>query len=175
MTDNQAAPDAATSMPVTGLQIFADGCFEPRSRQGGWAFVVYRNGLEIASGCGGVRDTANNAMEVIALLEAVSWINDNAGEEAAVILSDSVHAVNGCNSWRHIWKNNGWKKNVPNGKARNRAIADRELWEAIDAELSRSKGLTISWCKGHSGVTGNERADQLAEIGRLSLVMGGPM
>ena len=55
-------PDIPTKRPVTvstadmpniahGLHLFADGCYHPHARQGGWAFVAYRNGVEIASGC----------------------------------------------------------------------------------------------------------------------------
>ena len=173
-------PDIPTKLPVTvstadmpniahGLHLFADGCYHPHARQGGWAFVAYRNGVEIASGCGGISDSSNNAMEVSALLKAASWINSHAMDEPAVIWSDSVHAVKGCNSWRHIWKNNGWKKNSPSAKARNRTIADPDLWQALDHQLSLNRLLTIAWCKGHSGIAGNERADELAETGRLSL------
>jgi ribonuclease HI len=162
-------PAADTAESTAGLQLFADGCYEPDSGQGGWAFVAYRDGVEIASGCGGVADTANNAMEALALLEAVSWINANALDEAATVWTDSVHAVKGCNDWRHIWKTNGWKRIVANKKARNRGIADHALWQALDRQLSDNGHVTISWCKGHAGIDGNERADRLADSGRLSM------
>ncbi len=151
------------------LHVFADGCYEPDSGEGGWAFVVYRDDAEVASGFGGVEDTANNTTELIALLKAVEWIDSNAASETAVVWSDSVYVVRGCNQWRHIWKNNGWKKISANAKVRSRTIANPDLWKAIDAHLSRNRLLTIAWCKGHSGLAGNERADELAERGRLSL------
>ncbi|MBB2785777.1 UNVERIFIED_ORG: ribonuclease HI [Rhizobium esperanzae] len=152
-----------------GLHLFVDGCHEPGSERGGWAFVVFRDAVEIACGFGGVEDTANNSMELLALLEAAIWINREAAGERAVIWSDSVYAVKGCNSWRPIWKNNGWKKSSPNGNARKRTIANADLWKAIDLQLSRNALVTIAWCKGHSGIAGNERADALADRGRLSL------
>ncbi|MDM9619471.1 ribonuclease H [Rhizobium sp. S96] len=151
------------------LHVFADGCYEPVSGEGGWAFAVYRDNAEVASGFGGVKDTANNTTELIALLEAVIWINGNATEETVVVWSDSAYAVRGCNQWRHIWKNNGWKKISANTKVRSRTIANPDVWKAIDGQLSRNPLLTIAWCKGHSGLAGNERADELAERGRLSL------
>jgi ribonuclease HI len=151
-----------------GLHIYADGCYEPESDTGGWAFVVYRDGSEVASGFGKVERSSNNAMELIAVLQAATWINDNVAGEAAALWSDSVYAVNGCNQWRHIWKNNGWRKKAPGSNARSRIIANPELWKAIDAALSSNALLSVAWCKGHSGIPGNEKADALAEMGRRS-------
>lgn len=74
-----------------------------------------------------------------------------------------------CDSRRHIWKNNGWKKSNPNGNTRSRTIANAELWKTVDLQLSQNGLVTIAWCKGHSGIAGNERADALADKGRLSL------
>lgn len=157
------------------LEVFADGCFEPGSGHGGWAFVVYRDRVEIASDFGGVRDSANNEMEVIALLRAAAWINSHAREVHTVIWSDSVYAVKGCNRWRHIWKNNGWKKIGANTKMRNRMIASAELWQAIDLQLSQNPSISVAWCKGHAGIHGNERADELSEQGHRSRWGGKPV
>jgi len=152
-----------------GLHLFVDGCYEPGSGHGGWAFVAYRDAVEIASGFGGVEDSANNSMELAAVLEAAIWINSQTTGEPATIWSDSVYVVKGCNSRRHIWKNNGWKKSSPNGNGRSRTIANAELWKAVDLQLSQNGLLAIAWCKGHFGIAGNERADALADKGRLSL------
>ncbi|MDB5535046.1 MAG: ribonuclease [Hyphomicrobiales bacterium] len=151
-----------------GLHVYADGCYEPESETGGWAFVAYRDGLEIASCFGNIERSSNNAMELIALLEAARWVGANAAGEAAIIWSDSVYAVNGCNQWRHIWKNADWRKKAPGSNARSRTVANPELWKALDAVLSRNALLTIGWCKGHSGIHGNDKADKLAELGRCS-------
>lgn len=155
--------------PRNGLHVFVDGCFEPRSRHGGWAFVAYRDGREIAAGFGGAENSANNAMELTAVLEAAIWVNRTAAAASTVIWSDSVYAVEGCNRWRPIWKNNGWKKSNPGGNGRNRAISDSELWKAVDIELAWNSLISIAWCKGHSGIEGNERADALSDQGRRSI------
>lgn len=164
----------AAALPLSdGLQIFTDGSYEPKSGDGGWAFVVYRNGAEIASACGGARNSRDNTMELTALLTAMLWVSDNASGEGVTVWTDCVHAVKGCNSWRRIWKNNGWRKIGANPKARNRKIANVELWMAIDRALDRNRELTIAWCKGHSGLAGNERADVLAASGRKAARSGG--
>ena len=149
-----------------GLQVYSDGCYEPRSDTGGWAFIAYRNGQEIASGHGGIAGSSNNAMELVALLEAAHWLNANALGEPAILWTDSAYAVNGSLHWRQIWKNRNWRKKGADPKARSRPVRDAELWKAIDAELSRNTLIAVAWCKGHSGLAGNERADLLAEEGR---------
>lgn len=148
------------------IHIHADGCLEPGSGTGGWAFVAYREGVEIASEFGRVERSSNNAMELIALLAAARWASVDALDTPSILWSDSVYAVNGCNRWRHVWKNWGWRKTGPNPNARSRAIADKDLWIEIDGILSKCALLEIAWCKGHSGILGNERADRLAEFGR---------
>ena len=151
------------------IDVFADGSYDPVSRNGGWAFVIYRAEVEIASFFGGMRNSANNAMELMAVLEALRWIGGNSFGEPITIRSDSAYVVEGCNHWRPIWRNNGWKKKLANARLRNRPVSNAALWQALDVELSRHPDITVTWCKGHSGIAGNEQADRLAEQGRLSM------
>jgi len=152
-----------------GLEVYADGCYEPHSDTGGWAFIAYRDGVEIATGHGGIARSSNNAMELAALLEAARWLNANALSEPSTLWTDSAYAVNGCLQWRHIWKSRNWRKKGADPKARSRPVPDAELWKAIDAELSGNTLISVAWCKGHAGLVGNERADMLAEEGRKSV------
>lgn len=151
------------------LQVYADGCYEPHGDTGGWGFIAYRDGVEIASGHGGIARSSNNAMELAALLEAARWLNANAPDEPSTVWTDSAYAVNGCLHWRHIWKNSNWRKKGAGSRARSRPVPDAELWKAVDAELSANGRITVAWCKGHAGLVGNERADRLAEEGRKGL------
>ncbi|MCV3738361.1 ribonuclease HI [Rhizobium sp. TRM96647] len=146
-----------------GYHIFADGAAVPNPGEGGWGVVVYLDGIEVEALSGGDPVTTNNRMEMTALLVAIETAQ---GFGAPVtIWSDSQYCVNGANDWRHKWKRHGWRKSP----RATEFVKNAELWQAIDAALvdaSRSGGITISWVKGHAGIVGNERADELAEIGR---------
>ena len=154
--------------PDTCLTVFCDGGCVPNPGLGGWAFVVYRDGAEIAHDVGGIENATNNVAELTALLRAVEWISEHAGA-LATIISDSRYVVDGCNIWRHSWRSKGWKRKSANAKPANQAVANLELWQAIDTALTENPLISVAWCKGHSGVLGNVRADDLASIGRASV------
>lgn len=145
-----------------GLHLFCDGACEPNPGRGGWGFVVYLDGEEVHSCSGGDDDTTNNVMELTGALRAVQWLIHNRSAEThnqmemkAHLHCDSQYVVKGCNDWRHGWKKNGWKRGK-GGELKNAA-----LWRALDEALTACP-ITLQWVKGHSGVKGNERADQLS-------------
>ena len=152
----------------TGYHIFCDGACEPNPGAGGWGLVVYRDGSEIAQACDGLAETTNNAMELTGMLKAIEWVLHHfMKDDPVTIWCDSMYVVNGCNDWRHKWKRNGWSRKGPNStKPEAGAIANLDLWKAIDASLSACTALTIQWVKGHNGTLGNERADELSLTGR---------
>ncbi|MDW9358954.1 ribonuclease H family protein [Sinorhizobium meliloti] len=144
-----------------GLHIFADGACEPNPGPGGWGVAVYRDGVEVASDHGGDADTTNNRMELTGLLRGIQAAK--ALGAPAVLWCDSQYAVKGANEWMHNWKKRGWKK------PGNEELKNIELWQSIDAALSGADQITIRWCKGHAGIIGNERADELSNIGIASV------
>lgn len=151
------------------LQLYLDGSFDPALKRGGWGLVVLKDTVEIGSLSGGANIFDNSAMELEALLAGMFWLEQNAPTEPAIIWSDAVYAVKGCNEWRHMWKSNSWKRRIANGKGRFRAIPNAELWKKIDLHLTQNPLTVVSWCKGHAGHSWNEKADELAQQGRLSL------
>ena len=43
-------------------------------------------------------------------------------------------------------------------------VSNQDLWQQLD-EVSRQHQVRWHWVKGHAGHAGNERADQLANLG----------
>ncbi|WP_349040767.1 RNase H family protein [Agrobacterium sp. SORGH_AS 787] len=159
------------SMPHN-LQLFVDGSYDPLKRLGGWGVISVRNDVHIGSRSGSISCADNSAPELVAVLEALRWLEVNAIGEAATIWSDSFYAVTGCNKWRHIWRTNQWRKRAPNGKGRSRDVPNSDLWRALDACLTRCDMIEIAWCKGHVGLPWNEQADALARHAAKPAVLG---
>lgn len=169
LTNAEAATRDSLDQTDVGLllHVFTDGSYDPISKTGGWAFAVFRGSAQVIAAFGGEAQTANNSMEVLAILKACEWLADNSAGEEAVIHTDSAYAVNGCTRWRHIWRSNKWRKRTPNGQGRSRSVPDTAFWQPIDLLLNQNPTIKIEWCKAHVGVEGNEVADRLAERGRL--------
>lgn len=144
------------------FDIYTDGSFAPASQRGGWAFVAVAGNETIATASGHFDGGTNNTLELFAVLKAAEWANANAVGHIVTIWSDSHHVVEGCNRWRPIWKNSGWRRYSANPKTRKRPLPDASLWQRLDAELAKNAMLNVAWCKGHQGNDGNERADALA-------------
>lgn len=89
-------------------------------------------------------------------LYAISLIAQKAPQFAPLnIMSDSKYAVEGLTLWAEKWEAEGWI-----GVANKGAFQD-----AIARLRARNARTTIKWVKGHAGMVGNEKADQLAKRG----------
>ncbi|TGT42833.1 ribonuclease H [Mesorhizobium sp. M8A.F.Ca.ET.165.01.1.1] len=155
-----------TEVPL-GLAVYADGCCEPNPGAGGRGFVVYRDGDEIHYSSGGDLEATNQRMEMTAAREALRWVAANVGSGAANVrlFSDSAYVVNGSNDWRHKWKARGWRRKQGGADT----LANLDLWKALDAALTVVP-IRLEWVRGHAGIIGNERADELSLIGRGMIV-----
>ncbi|CAI2936054.1 ribonuclease H family protein [Aminobacter niigataensis] len=162
-------PRGDKSVPA-GLVIYCDGACEPNPGVGGWAFVVYRDGAEIHAEHGGEQRTTNNIMEMTGALMALRWFADRQVVEPVRLLCDSQYVVKGCNEWRHGWKRNGWnKRSLTSPKRADGEIKNLDLWKELDEALTLVP-ITLEWVKGHAGIIGNERADELSLMGRESVL-----
>ena len=133
------------------IEIFTDGACKGNPGIGGWgAVLVYKDHKKEI--CGTVEDTTNNIMELTAVIKALNSLK----EQCHIILTtDSTYVKEGITTWIDNWKSNGWKT------ANKKSVKNQDLWEQLD-ELSSKHHVEWKWVKGHSGHSGNELADQLA-------------
>lgn len=160
------AQDIKHEVPADALVVYCDGCCEPNPGAGGWGFAVYRDGAEIHAESGGAVQTTNNAMEMTGLLMTLAWVAASAPAEPVVVFCDSKYVVTGINEWVPGWRAKGWKRKGENASEKNQAIANLAHWQAIDKARDELQFVKIDWVKGHAGIAGNERADELSLIGR---------
>lgn len=140
------------------ITVYTDGACIPNPGRGGWGIVAYNSeGDRIYEDWGGQRQTTNNIMELTAIIKALQYLKGQAG----VVYSDSQYCINGLNEWRHKWKRNYWRKSK---NANSAPVANAEIWQELDA-LANTSRATFKWVRGHNGNSGNERADELADLG----------
>ena len=106
---------------------------------------------------GGELDTTNNRMEMMAVIKALEAIKPGYNGDIT-LWTDSTYVLKGITEWIHGWKKRGWKKSD------KKPVVNVDLWKRLDV-LNAERDVTWKWVKGHAGVEGNERADQLAGEG----------
>ncbi len=105
--------------------------------------------------CGGEADTTNNRMELMAAIESLNALKRSC---EVVLYTDSTYVLKGISEWIENWKSRGWKT------AARKPVKNEDLWRELDAAAGRHQ-IDWQWVKGHAGIEGNERADQLANRG----------
>lgn len=148
--DPITVPPAAGTENVSGgrLIVASDGSALGNPGPGGWGWYIDDD--RWASG--GVEHTTNNIMELHAVLDLLQSIDRDV---ALNVRTDSQYVIQALTEWIKGWRRRGWKT------AAGKPVANQELIQAIDAELS-GRDVTFTWVKGHSGDPMNERADDLA-------------
>ena len=104
---------------------------------------------------GGEPETTNNRMELKAAIEA---LNSLKGPREVRLHTDSRYVMDGINQWMPNWKKRGWKT------ANRKPVKNKDLWCELDEAIARHK-IDWQWVRGHTGVPGTERADELANLG----------
>jgi len=143
---------------------FCDGACSGNPGPGGWGVVVRTADGRVIERGGAEAPTTNNRMEITAVAEVLRIlleIKEPLSNERpkATIYTDSRYVIQGITKWIHGWKRNGWKT------ATGSAVSNQELWEALLAlwnEMKAHHRVALEYVPGHSGVVGNERADEIA-------------
>ena len=137
---------------ISEVTIYTDGACSGNPGPGGWAAILMAGGAKKEMS-GGERDTTNNRMELMAVIEGLKALKRPCKVD---IYSDSAYVVNAFEqNWIGKWVKNGWKNSA---KAE---VANSDLWKEL-INLTAMHNVTFHKVKGHADNEFNNRCDELA-------------
>ncbi len=133
--------------------MYTDGACRGNPGPGGWGVILsYRDRNKTLSGFD--PQTTNNRMELTAAIEGLRALSRACDIE---LNTDSKYVLQGISEWIESWKSNGWKT------AAKKPVKNVDLWQSLDEQVKKHR-INWHWVKGHTGIKGNEMADQLANV-----------
>jgi ribonuclease HI len=141
------------------VQIFTDGACKGNPGPGGWGALLCMGDVKKEL-FGGEKETTNNRMELMGAIKGLQALTRPC---SVVLTTDSQYVIKGLTEWMPDWKLRGWKT------AKKQPVKNDDLWRALDAAI-QGHIVQWKWVKGHAGHPGNERADELANMGVDSIL-----
>ena len=143
------------------VEIHTDGACKGNPGVGGWGVLLEYEG-KTRELFGGEPQTTNNRMELTAVIRALEALRF---PSRVRLHTDSQYVQLGISSWIHAWKKRGWRT------ADKKPVKNEDLWRRLD-ELRQEHEVEWLWVRGHDGDPGNERADELANLGVAEVQKG---
>jgi ribonuclease HI len=142
------------------IQIYTDGSCKDNTlgvkNKGGIGVVILKNNLIITKISKTFKNTTNNKMELLAIVEGLIYcLNKGWQNQEIVVYSDSQYCVQGLSSWINNWKKYEFAK-------KNETLLNSDIWITLDILKSCFEFLSFEWVKGHNGDKYNELADELS-------------
>ncbi len=141
------------------IKIYTDGACKGNPGVGGWGAIIMQDEKNIEL-FGGENETTNNRMELMAVIMALKEISSNL---ELTVYTDSTYVQKGISEWIKNWKVNNWRSSS------KKPVKNKDLWIELD-EAVGSRKINWEWVKGHAGNEGNEKADDLANQGVISMM-----
>ena len=136
------------------IDIYTDGACRGNPGPGGWgALLIYRDTDKVIYG--GEKNTTNNRMEMTAIIEALKIVKMDCN---ITLYTDSKYVMDGITKWLLNWKKKGWMT------SNKKPVKNKDLWQVLEESISKHN-IEWRWVKGHAGIPGNEKADELANQG----------
>jgi len=137
-----------------GVTIYTDGACKGNPGPGGWGALLVKGDV-VKEMFGGEALTTNNRMELMAVIKALNALKVPC---EVALYTDSQYVRHGITAWIHNWKRNGWKTSD------RKPVKNADLWQLLDAAAAKHK-VEWHWVRGHADNPGNQRADELANMG----------
>jgi len=142
--------------------VFTDGACSGNPGPGGWGVIIVTPDGQVTELGGHEPVTTNNRMELTAAGKALRNLERTPGP--LHILTDSTYVIQGITKWAFGWSKRGWKT------ADGGEVANAAYWKRLMALLAERKQAfpaetaAVEWkyVRGHMGVPGNERVDEIA-------------
>lgn len=133
---------------IRAVRVFTDGaCWPNPGPFGGWSFIIqYQDDRPEFKMAGADRDTTNNRMELMAVIQALKSLTE---PHIVELVTDSEYVGKGIVYWMNQWKKTGWRQK------------NSDLWIAL-YNLVNYHDVYITCIRGHTGQEQNEQCDKMA-------------
>ncbi len=146
---------------MSDVIMYTDGSCLGNPGKGGYGVVLLygesRKELSV-----GYKETTNNRMELLAVIEGLKTLKRAC---TVVVYTDSKyvqHAIT--KKWLANWQQNNWKT------AAKKPVKNQDLWQGL-IPLLALQTVDFRWVKGHSGHEENERCDELARDAAMGQIL----
>lgn len=119
---------------------------------GGWGYHAIFGDQIVEKSCGYFK-TTNNRMEILAI---ISFLEEFQEPTKVTIRTDSQYTIDSVTKWIYGWIKNNWVT------SQGQPVKNKDLFERL-FKLVKFHTVTFEKVLAHSGITGNERADELAK------------
>ncbi|CAA2141446.1 ribonuclease H [Hyphomicrobium sp. ghe19] len=138
--------------------VYTDGGCDAKKGIGAWAYTVQEAGKPMQEVSGPMLNTTNNRMEMTAVIKVLQHLEIG---RPILIHCDSEYVIKGVTQWSKNWQRNGWINSM------GQPVVNRDLWEVL-VKLYSLHSVMFKHVKGHSGIEGNERVDELCTMEMLN-------
>lgn len=137
----------------SAILVFTDGASSGNPGPGGWGVIISSPDGKVLEMGGGEAKVTNNQMELMGAIQALRRIGKTPHE--IHVFTDSTYVIRGITQWIWGWRKRGWIS------AEGKPVANEELWKTL-ANCTAQNQVHWHYVKGHSGIPGNERTDEIA-------------
>jgi len=136
------------------IEIYTDWSCLNNPWNGWWAYLLrYKD--KIKKNYAWIKDTTNNKMELLAIINALKALKKNAQNMQINLYTDSNYVKMWITQWIKKWKQNKWKT------ANKKDVKNKKLWKELD-KLASNFNINWYWVKAHATNKYNNIVDELA-------------